>query len=105
MTESTPAAGIAAALVLFDVGLVTLTQYILLDPILLFFISASVYSSFKFYSYRERYLIQILKLLEVIVINSEKLIWNCAMIFQTFLHYLVGLAFTDRRVHFLCHER
>lgn len=54
MTGSTSASTLAAALVLFDVGLVTLTQYILLDPILLFFISASVYSSIKFYSCRER---------------------------------------------------
>jgi len=54
MTHSTNAAVLAASLVLFDVGLVTLTQYILLDPILLFFISASVYASIKFYSYKDR---------------------------------------------------
>ncbi|ODN04599.1 Protein O-mannosyl-transferase 2, partial [Orchesella cincta] len=52
MTESTSAACLAAAFILFDVGLLTLTQYILLDPILLFFISGSVYTSVKFYTYR-----------------------------------------------------
>ena len=54
MTGSSTAATIAGALVLFDVGFLTLTQYILLDPILLFFISGSIYCSFKFYNYRER---------------------------------------------------
>jgi len=54
MTESSSAASLAAAFILFDVGLLTLTQYILLDPILLFFISGSIYASVKFYSYRNR---------------------------------------------------
>jgi dolichyl-phosphate-mannose-protein mannosyltransferase len=55
MTGSTTASCLASAFVLFDVGLVTLTQYILLDPILLCFISASIYASFKFYSFRDRW--------------------------------------------------
>lgn len=54
MTQSTSAACLAASFILFDVGLLTLTQYILLDPILLFFISGSVYTSVKFYTYKNR---------------------------------------------------
>ncbi|KAH8028700.1 hypothetical protein HPB51_018124 [Rhipicephalus microplus] len=38
LSHSLPAAVLASSLVIFDVGLVTLSQYILLDPILMFFI-------------------------------------------------------------------
>jgi len=48
LTKSTTAAGIAGALILFDVGMITLNQYILLDPILLFFISGATYAMAKF---------------------------------------------------------
>ncbi|XP_072164883.1 protein O-mannosyl-transferase 2-like [Diadema setosum] len=50
MTKSLPAAVLASSLVLFDVGCLTLSRYILLDPILLAFISASVFSLVKFHS-------------------------------------------------------
>lgn len=47
MTRSVHAALISASYILFDVGLITLNQYILLDPILLFFMSASVWGMVK----------------------------------------------------------
>eukprot|EP00057_Strongylocentrotus_purpuratus_P031920 XP_786089.3 PREDICTED: protein O-mannosyl-transferase 2 [Strongylocentrotus purpuratus] len=50
MTKSIPAAIIASSLILFDCGCLTLSQYILLDPILMVFISASVFSLVKFQS-------------------------------------------------------
>ena len=42
MTKSTQCALLASLLVVFDNGMITLTRYILLDPPLLFFISASI---------------------------------------------------------------
>uniref|UniRef100_T1J5X4 Protein O-mannosyl-transferase 2 n=1 Tax=Strigamia maritima TaxID=126957 RepID=T1J5X4_STRMM len=54
MTKSLPAATLSGCLILFDNGLITLSQYILLDPILLFFLTGSVYSSSKFRSQRNR---------------------------------------------------
>lgn len=47
MTGSVHAALLSASYILFDVGLITLNQYILLDPILLFFMSASVWGMVK----------------------------------------------------------
>lgn len=38
-----------------DVGILTLTRYILLDPILLFFVMGSVLGMIKFHSCKERY--------------------------------------------------
>ncbi|MCL4119094.1 UNVERIFIED_CONTAM: hypothetical protein GTU68_019371 [Idotea baltica] len=54
MTRSLPAATLASSFILFDVGLLTLNQYILLDPILLFFIMGSVMGYSKFKSQRDR---------------------------------------------------
>ncbi|KAK4298489.1 hypothetical protein Pmani_029173 [Petrolisthes manimaculis] len=54
MTQSLPAATLASSLILFDVGLLTLTQYILLDPILLFFIMGSVLGAVMFNAQRHR---------------------------------------------------
>ncbi len=51
MTGSLVASSLAGALVVFDVGMLTLNRYILLDPILLFFISGSVFASARFRSY------------------------------------------------------
>ena len=51
MTESLTASSIAGALMLFDVGVLILNRYILLDPILLFFISSATYSMVKFRNY------------------------------------------------------
>ena len=48
MQGSLNAAAIAGTLILFDVGLLTLNRYILLDPILLFFISGATYTMTKF---------------------------------------------------------
>ena len=48
MTQSLTASSIAGALMLFDVGVLILNRYILLDPILLFFISFATYSMAKF---------------------------------------------------------
>lgn len=47
LTQSTRAAFISSALILFDVGMITLNQYILLDPILLFFMTASIFGMVK----------------------------------------------------------
>ncbi|XP_065371071.1 protein O-mannosyl-transferase 2 [Calliphora vicina] len=47
LTQSVEAAIIAAGYLIFDVGLLTLNQYILLDPILLFFMTASVWGMVK----------------------------------------------------------
>ncbi|XP_047741231.1 protein O-mannosyl-transferase 2, partial [Hyalella azteca] len=54
MTHSLPAATFGAALILADGGFLTLTQYILLDPPLLFFIMASVATAARFNSYRDK---------------------------------------------------
>ncbi|XP_036671591.3 protein O-mannosyl-transferase 2 [Drosophila suzukii] len=47
LTRSHEAALLSAAYLVFDVGLLTLNQYILLDPILLFFMMASVWGMVK----------------------------------------------------------
>ncbi|KAF4516843.1 hypothetical protein B566_EDAN006238 [Ephemera danica] len=47
MTQSLPAATFASSFILFDVGVLTLTQYILLDPIMLFFVMAAVLGMVK----------------------------------------------------------
>ncbi|XP_036398526.1 protein O-mannosyl-transferase 2 [Megalops cyprinoides] len=54
LTQSPPAALITATLLVFDTGCITLSQYILLDPILMFFIMSSVLSMVKFNLQRER---------------------------------------------------
>ncbi|XP_071832384.1 protein O-mannosyl-transferase 2-like isoform X2 [Apostichopus japonicus] len=51
---SVTAASLASLFVLFDTGTLTLSQYILLDPILMFFIIASVYALVKFQSHHAR---------------------------------------------------
>lgn len=78
MTFSLPAATFAGLLILFgnipfvkldeirphhqdyflfsDHGMLTLNRYILLDPILLFFISSSVYAMVKFHNQRHKYI-------------------------------------------------
>ncbi|CAG0918175.1 unnamed protein product [Notodromas monacha] len=53
MTKSLSAASLSGTLVLFDFGVLTLTQYILLDSYLMFFIVAAVMCLEKFLSYRE----------------------------------------------------
>ncbi|XP_023311585.1 protein O-mannosyl-transferase 2 [Anoplophora glabripennis] len=47
MTQSTTSALFSSLLILFDVGLITLTQYILLDPILLYFMMGSIMGAVK----------------------------------------------------------
>eukprot|EP00093_Oithona_nana_P014788 14788.XXX_659779_650794_1 [CDS] Oithona nana genome sequencing. len=47
-THSINAAFFAGILIVFDIGMLTLNQYILLDPILLFFISGATYAMSKF---------------------------------------------------------
>lgn len=47
LSRSLPAACLAASFITFDVGFVTISQYILLDPILMFFISGSFMGSVK----------------------------------------------------------
>lgn len=54
LSQSHTAALITATLLLFDTGCITISQYILLDPILLFFIMAAVLSMVKFNSQRHR---------------------------------------------------
>jgi len=52
LTHALPAASFAAAAILFDNGFVTLNQYILLDPILMFFIMGAAMGQSKFYNQR-----------------------------------------------------
>ncbi|KAM5243839.1 protein O-mannosyl-transferase 2 isoform 2-T2 [Hipposideros larvatus] len=54
LSRSLPAALLAAALLTFDTGCLTLSQYILLDPILLFFIMAAMLSMVKYNSCADR---------------------------------------------------
>ncbi|KAG8182545.1 hypothetical protein JTE90_002079 [Oedothorax gibbosus] len=54
MTRSLMASSYAALFIILDVGMITLTQYILLDPILLFFIVGSVLGMVKFHSQKHR---------------------------------------------------
>merc|ERR1712106_1072044 len=49
-THSLTASSLAAAFLVFDIGVITLNRYILLDPILLFFISGSVFATAEFRS-------------------------------------------------------
>lgn len=53
LTNSLQAAVIASAYIIFDVGMITLNQYILLDPILLFFMTASILGMIKVTKYSE----------------------------------------------------
>jgi len=48
LTRNLSASLIASTLLIFDIGMIALNRYILLDPILLFFISASVAAMFRF---------------------------------------------------------
>lgn len=50
LTFSLSASCIASIFIICDVGVLTLTQYILLDPILLFFIMSSTFGIVKFYN-------------------------------------------------------
>ncbi|MBN3299264.1 POMT2 transferase, partial [Amia calva] len=54
LSRSLPAALTAASILIFDTGCITISQYILLDPILMFFIMGAVLSTVKFNSQRER---------------------------------------------------
>ncbi|XP_015786471.1 protein O-mannosyl-transferase 2 [Tetranychus urticae] len=54
LTGSLSASLLASALITFDIGLLTLSQYILLDPILLFFVIGSFMGSVKLGSYYDR---------------------------------------------------
>eukprot|EP00092_Neocalanus_flemingeri_P019544 GFUD01021174.1.p1 GENE.GFUD01021174.1~~GFUD01021174.1.p1 ORF type:complete len:722 (+),score=149.03 GFUD01021174.1:268-2433(+) len=52
-THSLTAASLAAAFLIFDIGVLVLNRYILLDPILLFFISGSVFAMAQFRGIQE----------------------------------------------------
>ncbi|XP_054651535.1 protein O-mannosyl-transferase 2 isoform X2 [Dunckerocampus dactyliophorus] len=54
LSHSHTAALIAATLLIFDTGCITISQYILLDPILMFFIMAAVLSMVKFNQQQHR---------------------------------------------------
>lgn len=54
LTHSLQAAFIASAYIIFDVGMITLNQYILLDPPLLFFMTASVLGMVKVTKFTEK---------------------------------------------------
>lgn len=54
LSKSFPAALLTAALLTFDTGCLTLSQYILLDPILMFFIMAAMLSMVKYNSCANR---------------------------------------------------
>ncbi|CAG2183098.1 unnamed protein product, partial [Oppiella nova] len=51
LSKSITSSTLASLLLIFDVGMITLSQYILLDPILMFFITASALGSVMFGSY------------------------------------------------------
>ena len=70
--------------------MLTLNRYILLDPILLFFISSSVYTMVKFHNQRDRY-IEITSL--SFSFCNPFTIWVVVM--QAVLFYLVVLACFD----------
>lgn len=54
LSRSNSAALIAASLLIFDTGCITISQYILLDPILMFFIMGAVLSMVKFNQQKSR---------------------------------------------------
>ncbi|XP_018085850.1 protein O-mannosyl-transferase 2 isoform X2 [Xenopus laevis] len=54
LSQSLSAALLAAALIIFDTGCITLSQYILLDPILMFFILGALLGMVKFCSCADR---------------------------------------------------
>ncbi|KAJ8341545.1 hypothetical protein SKAU_G00338360 [Synaphobranchus kaupii] len=54
LSQSPAAALVAASLLIFDTGFITLSQYILLDPILMFFIMGSVLSMSNFSQQKDR---------------------------------------------------
>jgi dolichyl-phosphate-mannose-protein mannosyltransferase len=54
MTKSVTAASLSATLVVFDIGMLTLNRYILLDPPLLFFISGATFTLFRFKTFKGR---------------------------------------------------
>ncbi|XP_019407612.1 PREDICTED: protein O-mannosyl-transferase 2 [Crocodylus porosus] len=54
LSKSLPAALLSAFILIFDTGCITLSQYILLDPILMFFIMAAVLSMVKYNSCADR---------------------------------------------------
>ncbi|XP_078090716.1 protein O-mannosyl-transferase 2 isoform X2 [Mustelus asterias] len=54
LSGSLTAALLAAVLLIFDTGCITISQYILLDPILMFFILGAVLSMFRFDAMRDR---------------------------------------------------
>ncbi|XP_067388778.1 protein O-mannosyl-transferase 2 [Emydura macquarii macquarii] len=54
LSKSLSAALLAAFILIFDTGCITLSQYILLDPILMFFLMGAVLSMVKYNSYADR---------------------------------------------------
>ncbi|OPJ83264.1 protein O-mannosyl-transferase 2 isoform A [Patagioenas fasciata monilis] len=54
LSKSLPAALLAAFILIFDTGCITLSQYILLDPILMFFLMGAVLSMVKYNSCADR---------------------------------------------------
>ncbi|KAJ7345034.1 hypothetical protein JRQ81_000984 [Phrynocephalus forsythii] len=54
LSKSWPAAVLTAAMLIFDTGFITLSQYILLDPILMFFLVGAVLSMVKYNSCANR---------------------------------------------------
>ncbi|NXX86040.1 POMT2 transferase, partial [Urocolius indicus] len=54
LSKSLPAALLTAFILIFDTGCITLSQYILLDPILMFFLMGAVLSMVKFNSCSDR---------------------------------------------------
>lgn len=54
-----------------DHGMLTLNRYILLDPPLMFFISAAVYTIVKFHNQRDRYMLKTRFELQTIITNDN----------------------------------
>ncbi|CAL4102455.1 unnamed protein product [Meganyctiphanes norvegica] len=54
LTRSLPAAAFAGSLVTFEIGTITLSKFILLDPLLFFFMMASFHSCCVFHTFQNR---------------------------------------------------
>ncbi|KAF4788582.1 protein O-mannosyl-transferase 2 isoform X1 [Turdus rufiventris] len=72
LSKSLPAALLTAFILIFDTGCITLSQYILLDPILMFFLMGAVLSMVKCNSCADRLTINV-----AIILFTDLLYWSC----------------------------
>ncbi|KAF2986175.1 hypothetical protein EK904_009703 [Melospiza melodia maxima] len=72
LSKSLPAALLTAFILIFDTGCITLSQYILLDPILMFFLMGAVLSMVKCNSCADRLPVHV-----AIILFTDSLYWSC----------------------------